>query len=103
MGLNEWEQKEYEEKGVKKKDLVDGAYYRGGCRNASVARWNAAMNQFYYIRTKWGDEFVETLPGPEDAIDGMDYFLPEAMEPNPTEEIRFEDNIRGANQRWDKK
>ena len=102
MGLNQHEQKEYEDKGVKKKDLVHGAYYKGHCRNASVARWNEKTNQFYYERYKFGSTFVETLPGPEDTIDGMDYFLPELLEPSPEKEIKFEDDIR-EERRWDGK
>ena len=96
------EQKWYDEEGVKKADLVNGAYYRGHCRNASIARWNADLNQFYYIRTKFGSSFVETLPGPEDTHDGMDFFMPLELIDTPQEEIKYEDDIRG-NMRWDGK
>lgn len=102
MGLNEHEQKEYDEKGVKKAALKDGAYYKGHCRNASVARWDAGTNQFYYIRTKWGSSYVESLPGPEDTIDGMDYFLPESEIEVPEEVINIDEDIRGK-RRWDGK
>lgn len=102
MGLSKHEQEEYDKKGVKKKDLVHEAYYKGHCRNARVARWNEKKNQFYYERSKWGSSFIETLPGPEDTIDGMDYFLPLELEPNPEKEIKFEDDIR-KERRWDGK
>lgn len=60
---------------VAKKDLVDGKYYAGDCRNASVARWNAAKNLFDYQRRKWGEYFVDTIEHPEDD-DGYDVFVP---------------------------
>jgi hypothetical protein len=102
MGLNEREQKRYEELGVKKVNLKDGAYYRGHCRNADVAIWHAATNQFYYIRSKFGSEFVESLPGPEDTIDGMDYFLPMKELAEAPFEIKVEEDCRGM-RRWDGK
>ncbi len=83
MALTANEQKQYDEKGIKKKDLIHGAYYRGYCRNSSIARWNATNNEFYYIRSKFGSNYIESLSGPEDEKSGMDYFMPEEkIEPN---------------------
>jgi hypothetical protein len=59
---------------IPKSELVDGAYYAGHCRNASVARWDARTQQFYYIRHKFGDTFVEGINHPEDD-DGFDLFI----------------------------
>lgn len=50
---------------IPKTELVDGAYYHGSCRNASIARWNAAEQQFYHWRNKFG-WYVETISAPED-------------------------------------
>jgi len=58
-----------------KKDLVDGAFYYGSCRNARVAKWNASKNCFEYIRTKYGDRFWETINHPEDD-NQYDLFVP---------------------------
>ena len=90
MGLSKGEQERHDKFGIKKADLIDGAYYAGHCRNASIARWNASKNEFFYIRSKFGSEFVESLPCPEDAIDGLDYFQPEGHIPANPFVIDFE-------------
>jgi hypothetical protein len=46
---------------VLKSDLIDGAYYKGKCRNATIARWNADIDKFVYWRTKFGSKFTETI------------------------------------------
>jgi hypothetical protein len=46
---------------VPKYDLVDGATYRGECRNASVAVWHKDKNVFTYKRYKFGDVFDEDI------------------------------------------
>ena len=51
---------------VQKVDLVDGAYYRGQCRNAGVARWFAAQDRFTYWRNKFGCRFIEDIMHPDD-------------------------------------
>lgn len=89
MGLSPGEQKFHDKYGIKKADLKDGGYYVGECRNASIARWNAEKNEFYYIRSKFGTQFVESLPCPEDAIDGLDYFQPTGHCPMPPFAIDF--------------
>ena len=62
---------------IPKRELIAGAYYRGHCRNADIARWDAATQQFYYTRYKFGDTFVEAIRHPEDD-DGYDLFMPRA-------------------------
>ncbi len=51
-----------------KSELQDGKYYRGECRNAiaDLARWDTNKNEFYYLRSKFGDTFVEAISHPED-------------------------------------
>ena len=51
---------------IPKQDLVDGAYYSGGCRNANVARWFAKQGRFTYYRTKFGVRYLEDIFCPED-------------------------------------
>jgi len=67
-----------------KSELKDGVYYRGSCRNASVAQWDAKHSFFWYMRDKFGAVFEESICHPEDD-NGFDLFLPEAEEPNPEE------------------
>lgn len=51
-----------------KSELEDGKYYRGECRNAiaDLARWDAGKQEFFYLRYKFGDTFVEGIKHPED-------------------------------------
>ena len=72
---------------IAKKDLQHGKYYRGRCRNADEARWNAEKQVFVHWRTKWGDRFLETIKHPEDEL-RYDVFVVEC-ECNPLEEIPF--------------
>ncbi len=51
---------------IKKADLIDGAYYRGQCRNANVARWFAKQNRFTHWRYKFGTRFLEDIDCEED-------------------------------------
>lgn len=57
------------------KDLNHGTYYFGECRNAEVARWNDHEKRFYYIRTKFGSSFVESIE-PFELDEGFDVFMP---------------------------
>jgi len=41
--------------------FVDGAYYRGVCRNARIARYVAAANRFVYMREKLGTVYPESI------------------------------------------
>lgn len=69
-----------------KKDLVDGAYYTGHCRNANIARWDADTNRFYHWRTKFGHKFLEEILHPDDEK-YFDVFEAEAVCENPPEPI----------------
>lgn len=46
---------------IAKKDLVDGMYYLGRCRNANIARWNALTSKFVYQCYKFGETFLEEI------------------------------------------
>ena len=62
---------------IQKKDLVDGGYYTDTCRNAELARWNAAKQVFVHWRTKFGKRFTETIKHPADE-EYFDVFYPQA-------------------------
>jgi hypothetical protein len=71
---------------IKQEDLQDGVYYNGRSRNASVARWDDKTRKFYYIRTKFGRSFVESIHCPEnDKV--YDVFIAESICPTPPFEI----------------
>ncbi len=73
---------------IPKDQLKHGVYYRGRCRNATVARWNEKDQQFYYWRNKWGRNYVEAIRHREDFI-GFDVFDAFEEMAEPTEEIPF--------------
>jgi hypothetical protein len=60
---------------IKKADLVDGAYYRGRCRNAEVARWFKDAGVFTHWRVKFGARFLEDIKCAEDEA-VFDVFFP---------------------------
>lgn len=70
-----------------KKDLKHGMYYKGTCRNAEIARWNANEQVFVHWRTKFGCKFLETIKHPDDD-DVYDVFVVDC-ECDPVEEIPF--------------
>lgn len=72
---------------IPKKDLIHGAYYKGTCRNATVARWNAEKEVFVHWRNKFG-WFLETICHPEDE----DYFDVFVVDTQITEEEALQDN-----------
>lgn len=72
---------------IAKKDLKHGVYYRGRCRNAQIARWNAEDETFYHWRTKFGSKYIEAIKHPEDE-QHYDVFVVEA-ECEPEEVIEF--------------
>lgn len=78
--------------GLKKTELVHGAYYRGVCRNASEARWHAEVGLFFHWRVKFGDRFLETICHPEDE-QHFDVFNAFELEPNPKALFDWPDNI----------
>jgi uncharacterized protein (DUF433 family) len=73
-----------------KEHLRDGAYYKGRCRNAMVARWNAKEQRFYHWREKFGRIFVETIKYPTvESEPYWDVFDVVEELPNPKFEIPF--------------
>ena len=73
---------------IRKEALVVGKYYKGNCRNASVAKWNGG--KFEYIRYKWGSYYKDSLCYPTDE-DHFDVFIPYAVaEPSEKEIIKGE-------------
>lgn len=68
----------YKEANIRKRDLVHGAYYKGECRNATIARWDGINQCFVHYRTKWGEKFTETILHPEDEL-VFDVFVVERM------------------------
>lgn len=66
-----------------KNELRDGAYYKGVCRNASIARWNGRTDRFVHHRTKFGHTYLEEICHPQDDMK-YDVFYPE-YELHPTE------------------
>ena len=72
---------------IKKEDLKHGAYYKGRCRNATIARWNAEKEVFSHWRTKFTSTFIETIKCPEDDKVYDVFIAVEEIEPE--EEIPF--------------
>lgn len=72
---------------VAKEELKHGAYYKGVCRNADIARWNAEKQHFVYKRYKFGTWFMEEIFHPAD--DNIyDVFRPDfELDPHVVEEI----------------
>lgn len=59
---------------IDKKDLKAGVWYKGECRNASVAFWDG--HKFTHMRYKLGAWFPETIACPEDE-EHYDVFYPQ--------------------------
>lgn len=55
--------------------LEHGKFYTGSCRNAQWAYWDGKAKEFYYIRHKFGSDFVESIQAIE-KDDGFDLFIP---------------------------
>lgn len=72
---------------LRKEQLADGAYYRGRCRNADVARWHAGAECFVYLREKFGQRFPETIFHPADDRHFDVFLAVEAVEPGEAERI----------------
>jgi len=68
----------------------DGAYYRGKCRNAQMARYSSSKNNFVYMREKFGHVYAESI-GHAENDNGFDLFKPYALMENPPFEIPFVD------------
>lgn len=81
---------------LRKCDLEDGAYYRGYCRNATVALWSTRNDCFIYMRQKFERRFAEDIRHPEDD-DGFDLFVPlEKTVPAESEIISEEDQRKSG-------
>ena len=61
---------------IKKAALVHGVYYRGRCRNATIARWDGQAEHFVHWRTKFNFRYLEAIKCPEDD-DRFDVFVAE--------------------------
>lgn len=60
---------------ISKADMAHGAYYKGFCRNARVARWDASNNLFVHWRSKFDDVYLETILHSDDG-GSWDVFRP---------------------------
>ena len=61
---------------ISKKELKDGKYYQGHCRNTKVALWVERKEEFVYIRFKIGYA-MDTIKHFEDVKDThQDGFIP---------------------------
>ena len=85
-----WLQKAYSLKlFIPKKDLEDGAFYLGNCRNANIAVWNKKEEVFTYVREKYNSKFLEDI-NPIENDNGFDLFIPmEKYTPTPEELAEF--------------
>lgn len=75
---------------IQKTDLQTGAYYKGECRNATVARWDGTA--FRHRRFKFGGWFIETIRCPEDDQRYDTFHAAEKIEEpaNPEERIALD-------------
>ena len=68
--------------------LRHGAYYRGRCRNALIARWDAERGVFWHWRQKADRIFLESIKHPVDEkFERLDVFRAVEEWPNPKFEI----------------
>ena len=83
---------------IPKEQLVDGAYYVGRCRNATIARWSTSNDCFYHWRIKFEQVVIEEIKHPVD-VGYFDVFRPVRVLTEPKFEIpidvhaRFESDI----------
>ncbi len=74
-----------------KDQLRHGAYYKGRCRNATIARWHADEQCFYHWREKFGRIYIETIKYPTDQSEPWwDVFDVVEELPNPKFDIPFD-------------
>lgn len=71
---------------IPKADMAHGTYYKGFCRNARVARWDATNNLFVHWRSKFDDVYLETILHADDG-GSWDTFKPFRL--LPTEAVEF--------------
>jgi len=85
-----------------KDQLKHGRFYKGRCRNATVARWNVEENCFYHWREKFGRIFIETIKYPTDETEPWwDVFDVVEELPWPKFEIPFDHEAVFAGNRDD--
>jgi hypothetical protein len=60
---------------IPKCDLIDGEFYLGDHRRATVAKWNADLQEFEYWRCKFGQRYIDQCNHFEDD-DGYALFVP---------------------------
>ena len=84
-----WYKINKENKGfIPQEQLETGCFYEGECRNASWSYWNG--NQFFYIRYKFGDEFIESIECLE-KDNGFDVFIPyKKITLSPEDQLKFD-------------
>ena len=85
----------YEAK-IPAKDLIHGVYYRGECRNATVARWNEDKQVFFHWRHKFGHNFLEEIKHPEHETQYDVFVVEEEITDNMHMMIPFEGDIEPA-------
>jgi hypothetical protein len=69
---------------IDKEELVKGFYYKGHCRNATIARWDGEA--FTHWREKFGYKYLETISCPEDE-ERYDVFFASEWVDAPDKEI----------------
>lgn len=80
---------------IHKNQLKHGAYYKGRCRNTTIARWDGVIDCFVYWREKFGHTFTETIRCPEDDR-AFDVFVAEVeLTEIPEKEIPLKDHFVG--------
>ena len=85
-----------------KDKLTHGHYYKGRCRNATIARWNADEQCFYHWREKMGRIFIETIRYPTDESEPWWDVFDVAVElPDCKIDIPFDDGAAFAGERND--
>lgn len=83
---------------LRKEYLVDGQYYEGLCRNASIARWHEGAQRFVHVRTKFGSTFYECIKHPADERDYDVFRVVRHVEPKleqMLDDTRFEQTATG--------
>jgi len=60
---------------IPKKDLIDGATYRGRTRNSSIAMWDKKNEDFIHYRDSWGQKYRDVINHFEDD-NGYALFVP---------------------------
>jgi hypothetical protein len=71
--------------------LVHGTNYKGRCRNATIARWDAEREVFWHWQQMLGRIFLQTIRSPSDeTIPELDVFDVVEELPDPKFEIPFD-------------